>query len=267
MEPLNVSVDLSELLQMDAFARIGLFANLSQSVADLAQTGAERWREAIDTVPGIWQGERQAYKAAIRLKQLGPYAWEISNNYQYVQDIESGRPPRDLKRMLNTSPKVRVTKKGQRYLIIPMRHNTPNNTAHAPAMPAHVYAAARQLAPSKISGHSTRKSGLDASDINTQKPMRVRKRKYVWGERLPAGMTPKLQTRHKSDPTAGMVRMKESTGGSSYLTFRVMMEGSDGWIIPAKPGLWIAKTVAESLRESAAQDLPEALRRDLDEVA
>jgi hypothetical protein len=72
-----------------------------------------------------------------------------------------------------------------------------------------------------------------------------------------------LQTRHASDPTAGMVRM-QTNGGSRYLTFRVMSENSTGWIIPAKPGSYIAKHVADSLQRSAEVDMPAAISRDLD---
>lgn len=263
MDELRVSVDLSELIQMDALARVGLFANLAQGIADLAHTGAERWREAIDAVPGIWQGERDAYKAAITTHQVGPYAWEIVNDYKYVEDIENGRPAYDLKVMLRTSLKVRTSKKGVRYLIIPFRHNTPGNTALAGPMSPGVYAEAKELAPSRISGRTTRRSGTGAYDIDSRKPIRVGQRKYVWGDRLPAGLTPKLKPQHKSDPTAGMVKM-QANGGSTYLTFRVMTENSTGWIIPARPGYFIAKMVAASLQRTAEKDMPEAIARDLD---
>jgi hypothetical protein len=260
----SVQIDLAHLVQLDAFARVGLFANLSAQVADLAETGVQRWREATDAVPGLWQGERDAYKAAIHAVQVGPYEWEIVNDYKYVEDIETGRPARDLKVMLRTSLKVRVNKKGQRYLIIPFRHNTPGYSAHARAMPAGIYAEARQLIPTRIVGHGTRRSGTGAYDIDSRKPIRVRTRKYAWGGRLPAGLAPKLQTRHKTDPYAGMVRMTNAAGGSSFLTFRVMGEWSSGWIIPARPGLHIAQTVADSLQRTAAQDFPAAIQRDLD---
>lgn len=263
MEPLSVSVDLSQLVQMDALSRIGLFANLSRAVADLAETGVQRWNQAIDSAPGVWQGERDAYKAATRAVQVGPYAWELINDYRYVEDIETGRPPRDLKVMLSTSLKVRVSKKGARYLIIPFRHNTPGYTAHAPSMAPHVYAEAKELPASRIKSHGTRLSGTGAWDVNTKAPARVRSRNYVWGGRLGKGLVPKLQSRHKTDPAAGMVRFS-AKGGSTYMTFRVMSERSSGWIIPAKPGLYLAKMVADSLQRSAATDLPAAIERDLD---
>jgi hypothetical protein len=72
-----------------------------------------------------------------------------------------------------------------------------------------------------------------------------------------------MRREHKSDPYAGMVRFNTGTGGSTFLTFRVMVEGSPGWIVPAKPGLWLAKTVAESLQRTADTDFATAMQADL----
>lgn len=266
MDDLRVSVDLTELMKMDVLARVGLFANLAAQVEIVARQGEANWHIAIKNTPGIWQGERDAYEAAIRLEQTGPYAWVLVNDYKYVEDIETGRPAFDLKRMLNTSMKVRVSKKGVRYLIVPFRHNSPGNTAHAPAMPTNVYAEAKQLAPSLVTGHGRRRSGTGAYNIDSQKPITVRQRKYVWGGRLQAGLTPKLQTRHKTDPTAGMVRFGAGAG-SVYLTFRVMSENSHGWIIPAKPGLYLAKGVADNLQKIAERDFEAAALKDFPNAA
>lgn len=258
----SVRVDFSAQLQaLDPTAT--LMPRVANAVEQVAIAGQSRWQEAVHAVPGLWIGERQAYAASIKLRQLGPYSWEISSDYKYVEDIESGRPPYDLKKMLDTSLKVRVSKKGVRYLIIPFRHNTPGNTAHAPAMHPEVYESARELAPSKVSGHGKRVSGTGAFDINTKKPLQVRRRKYVWGGRLAAEPTFKLKPEHKSDPYAGMVRFKESTGGSTYMTFRVMTQNSSGWIIPARPGLWIARTVSESLQRTLDKDVGAAVAQDL----
>lgn len=260
---LRVSVDLSQLLAAGAVARAQVFANLSTAVQTVVETGVERWQAAVDQAH-LWEGERQAYRASIKSRMTTPYSGEIVSDYKYVEDIESGRPAYDMKRMLDTSLKVRVSKKGRRYLIIPFRHNTPGHEAHARAMPGKVYAEAKELAPSRITGHGTRLSGTGAWDIHTKEPARVRARRYQWGGRLGKGLTPKLQAHHKAGPHDGMVRMKEARGGSTYLTFRVMAEGQSGWVIPARPGLWLAKAVAESLQRTADIDFGSAVQRDLD---
>lgn len=266
MQQFDVSVDLSDLLAATAIARAGVFQNLSAAVERVAMAGAERWREAVLRAP-LWEGERQAYADTIKVKNTGPFSAEITSDYRYVEDIETGRPPRDLKKMLDYSMKVRVSKKGRRYLIIPMRHNTPGNDALTHAMPEHVYQEAKDLTASRITGQGQRVSGTGAFDIKTHKPYLVRQNRYQWGGRLPAGLVPKLRPEHKADPYAGMVRFTaKSPGGknySTYMTFRVMAEGQQGWIVPAKPGLHIAKTVADALLADARMVFGAAIQADL----
>ena len=263
----DISVDLSQLLAIGPLARARIFDNLAGSVQAVAAAGVERWQRAVLKAP-LWDGERRAYSSTIHYRMTGPYSAEISSDYKYVEDIETGRPPFDLKRMLDTSMKVRTTKKGQRYLIIPMRHNTPGNSALAPAMPDNVYAEARNLGGSRITGRGVRPSGTGAWSLATHQPTVVRRNKYLWGGRLAAGMAPKLKPSHHSDPYAGMVRFETHAPGrkqsSSYLTFRIMGEWqTDRWIIPAKPGLFIAQAVAESLQRTADLDFPAAIARDV----
>lgn len=254
----RITVDLKGVLDAAAM-RNSISGYVAQAVRETAVQGAAMWKEAVAKAP-LWSGERDAYIASISWRMLDEYTAEISSNYKYVEDIETGRPPRDLKKMLDTSMKVRVTKKGQRYLIIPMRHNTPGNTALARAMPDDIYAAARDLQASSIVGHSTRVSGTGAYSTKTKQPYLVRSRKYQWGDRLPEGMAPKLKPHHTTDIYAGMVRMDNTSPGgkrySSYLTFRIMGEWQTGkWIVPAQPGLYIAKTVAELLQPIASANI------------
>lgn len=277
----SISVDLSQLVQMGPIVRAGIFDNLAEAVESVAQVGVERWQTAALKAP-LWEGERRSYAESIRYRMVGRFAAEIISDYRYVEDIESGRPAYDLKRMLNTSPKVRRTKDGRRFLVIPFRHNTPGNTAHAAAMPKSVYGFARKLAPSKVAATGRRpagevtnlspRTGMHASgaqtpflsDPKTKSAFMVAKRDYDWGGRIKkrqlkdAGMNAAEQRRY-----AGMVRFKEATGGHSHLTFRIMMEGSSGWIIPPRPGLWIARAVAESLQRTADIDFPAAVARDI----
>lgn len=263
---LSVKIDLAELLSASPLTEAGVFSQLSIAVQNVLETGEERWRAAALKAP-LWDGERKAYAASITSRMTGPYSGELVSNYKYVEDIESGRPPYDLKRMLDTSLKVRVSKKGRRYLIIPMRHGVPGANALAPEMPKTVYAQARKLAPSRIRGQGSRLSGTGAWDVRSHLPARVRQNQYLWGGRLPAGLGRKLQSHHKTDPYAGMVRFDTSSPSgaksSSYLTFRVMAEGQAGWVIPARPGLWIAKAVSESIARTAARDFPAAMAADL----
>ena len=43
------------------------------------------------------------------------------------------------------------------------------------------------------------------------------------------------------------------------MTFRMMMDGQQGWIIPARPGLYLAKGVAEEMQPIAEKAFTEAV--------
>jgi hypothetical protein len=286
MAQFDVNVDLSAVLALSPIARAGIFTNLSAAVERVAMAGAERWKESV-LKARLWDGERKAYADSIRYEMTGPYSAVIVSDYKYVQDIETGRPPYDLKRMLDTSTKVRTTKDGRRFLVIPFRDNTPGNEALSRPMPAAVHKLARQLPVSKIVGASTRASGERPilsphrgmfapaaiqgrflSDPKTKGKFLVRKHEYQWGGHLTervlraAGVDAAQAKRY-----AGMHRFEGKTPGgkaySSYVRFRIMMEGSDGWIIPAKPGLHIAEGVANGLRSDAETIFGRAIDTDL----
>ena len=188
--------------------------------------------------------------------------------------------------MLDTSTKVRRTESGKRFLVIPMRHNTPGHGAHAKAMPAAIHALADQMSKSSVTSMGQRPSGQVTwlspkagmgpsakqtpflSNPKTRGAMTVASRQYAWGDRLgkaamkAAGIDAATRKRY-----AGMVRMETSTPGgaksSAYMTFRIMMEGQKGWVVPAQPGQWIAKTVAEQMKPKAEMVFAEAVKRTL----
>jgi hypothetical protein len=254
---------------------------LAQAVRAIAQEAAHNWIDAINVAP-LWSGEKQKYIQSIRIDYWADgLRADVISDYKYASEIENGRPPRDLKPMLLNSPKVRRTKDGKRFLVVPFRHNSPGNTAHAPAMPPSVYALASQMKMSAVTGTSDRAAGEVTllspasgmtpapvqtpylSSMGTKSTYLVAQNNYKWGGRLTrkalaeAGASKEEQRRY-----GGMVRMKEATGGSSYLTFRVVMEGSSGWVIPAQPGLYLAKDVAEHLQPVAEAAIAEAMRRE-----
>lgn len=246
----RVSFDLSGLAGFADVMRDSLAPALSNAVGKVAGKIAADWQENVLRAGGkggLYAAERDAYASSIKVEfKPGDLSALVHTPYSQASEIEEGRQPRDLKEMLNTSPKVRLSAKGKRYLVIPFRHNTPGNTAHASAMPKEVFSAAKALNQSRVVGTTMRPSGLIASDPKTRKFLAVTQHVYSWGQRLPAGMAPKLKDHHTSDPYAGMVRMNTSSGksnSSAYLTFRVMVEGSSKWIIPARPGLFIVRGV------------------------
>ena len=262
----SISFDLGAKLDMLKVVNKEVFPLLNQAVRAVTAQTAYNWTEAVYGAK-LRSGEKDAYVKSISWKMTGDFSGEVVATYKYAEEIENGRPARDLKKMLNTSLKVRVNKKGSRFLYIPFRHNTPGNDALASSMPPSVYALAKNLEASMITGQTTRVSGLNAMDIKSKQFLTVPQNTYHWGQRLPAGLTQKLKPHHKTDIHAGMVRFETSTPGgaksSAYLTFRTMSEKSKGWIVPPKDGLHIAQKVADDMKPKANLAFQQAIKKTL----
>lgn len=249
----SVDIDLGAI-QQEVMSKV--FPVVTQAVAMVAEEGANQWRSAVKNAK-IAPYEKSAYVDSINWKMTGGFSAEISSDYSRANDLERGTPSWDMKKVLQTSQRTRVAKSGkhagQKYLIIPFRHNIPGNTAHAPAMPANVYKAAKQLSTSNIVGKTSRMSGTGHT---------VPQSVYSWGSRLPPGMMPKAKPHHATDLYSGMYRFNSSAGNgksSIYLTMRVMGEWSTGWIYPAKPGLFIARDIAEKLQPLLEKSVSKAV--------
>lgn len=260
MDQFRISVDLSMVLNgVSAVINDQVFPLLAQAVRGVAQQTAANWRDSVHHAK-LWSGERDAYADAIQWKETGPFAALVWSDYKYDEQIEGGRPARDLKRYLDTSHKVRLNQKtGKRYLIIPFRHNVPGQQSESGTqMPKEVYDVAKDLKPSMITGQTNRISGLMASDIKTRKLLTVKQNLYSWGDRMPAGFGPRF---------TGMYRFHAETPGgkrySTYLTFRVMTQDSNGWIIPPQPAMRLAEDVTKRMRPLAEKAFQEAVTRTL----
>jgi hypothetical protein len=277
----TISLPAASQLQISAGINAKVLPLMHQAVKAIAQQTAANWQEAIYKAK-LWSGEKDAYAASISWTMTGDFSAFVSSDYKHAAEIETGRPPRDLKKMLDTSLKVRISQKGKRFLVIPFRHNTPGNTAHAAAMPGMVFGLAKAMAPSTVlsvgqrpSGeitHLSPKTGMHpaadqkpfASSVATQQSHLVAKRNYAWGDRITAGMLKQAGAdketirRHQ-----GMVKMDTSSGkqkSSAYLTFRIMMEGSKGWIVPAQPGQYIVQKVAQEMEPKAKAAFEQAVK-------
>jgi hypothetical protein len=265
----RVSVDLSGV----AVAVSGLLQDamplVRQAVWAVGNEAAARWKHAVMHAH-IWQGEKEPYVNSIEVVEDGPFSVRVTTSYKHAEAIESGRPAVDQKKYLSTSLKARQVvsgkHKGQKYLIIPFRHNTPGMDAHAAPMPAAVYQHALALTPSRQTGSRMVPNVHGRVDAHgTVIP--VKRATYKWGTSLPAGLVGKSAPHHATDRYAGMVRMDTTPGGaghgkgprsSAYLTFRVMGQWSNGWILPAKPGLYLARDVAEQIQPLAESAIRQA---------
>lgn len=258
-------------------------ASLAYSLEWLANRGLKRWQRYAQGAPlpngGVIGMRSGAYLKSIQLAKLGDFSYEIFSDAPYAAAIEYGTGPRDLKRILDSSFKVRVSAKGKRYLVIPFRWGTGTGsgggvTFGQRVMPEEIHDEAEALEATRITGHGRRLSGTGAWSIKTRAPMTVRTRRYGsetdpnrWGGRLPAGLAPKLKPSHVTDPFAGMVKFQHPTRRGSrdthYMTFRTMVEGGQGWILPAQPGKFPARAVADELNRIAPRALQRAQSKDL----
>lgn len=253
---------------------------LNQAVRAVAQQTAIDWQKSVYHAK-LWSGEKDAYAQSIKWEMTGDFSAVVSTDYKLAGEIETGRGPRDLKKMLDTSSKVRRATDGRRFLVIPMRQNTPGNGALAKAMPQGVYNLAGAMAASSVVSKGRRQSGQVTvlspttgmhaatkqsrylSNPKTQQAVTVVSRKYAWGSRLTAaaikgaGMDAATAKRY-----AGMVKFPDGSGGHTHMTFRVMMEGATGkWVIPAQPGKYLARQVAQDMQPKAAAAFAAAVKK------
>jgi hypothetical protein len=246
--------------------------NLSSAVEGVAAHAQGMWRGYAGGSPlpdgSTIQARSGRYLDSIQILRTGPFSAETYSDLPYARIIEEGAPARDLKKMLDTSMKVRMSKQGKRYLIVPFRWGIPGTkTFGRNVMPEAVHEFAKAMDPSRVIGIGTRESGNGSWDVNTRAPMRVAQRVYMWGGRLKEAQVNQAGVfGTAAKRMAGMVKFQNPGEGSrhtQYLTFRVMVEGGRGWIASAIAGKHPARTVADKMRPVAEKIFSEALAADV----
>jgi hypothetical protein len=255
MADFHVKFDVRGLTGLTDAILSAVMDGVADALETTAQQTATTWQASVMGVPDIWLGKKKEMAESIQWQMLTPLKAEVFSDSPLAEQFENGFPAYDMKQMLNTSDRTRMSKNGIKYLIIPFRHNTPGNSAHAGAMPDDVYGIAKGLAASSVTSQGSRLSATGKS---------VPQSNYKWGGRLAAGMAPKNSAAHSTDIYAGMVRFDTSSGkqkSSAYLTFRVMTANQTGkWLIAAKPGKGIARNVAKAVDEILAMNMNKALQ-------
>ncbi|HBZ30099.1 MAG TPA: hypothetical protein DEO56_05815 [Nitrosomonas nitrosa] len=118
-------------------------------------------------------GEKKLLTKRRQWQMVNDFEALVWADYKYAEEIEQGRLPKDLKRMLDINLKVRTSRKRNRYPIIPFQHNTPGANATDQAMPEDIYYLAKVLSPSFVTGQTQRISGTGAYDIKPRKRLTV----------------------------------------------------------------------------------------------
>ncbi|HET7675840.1 MAG TPA: hypothetical protein VFL54_09990 [Gammaproteobacteria bacterium] len=268
MSEFHIGIELD--LPPNAPVNAQTFPNLAYAVQQIAEMGADIWRGYASGKPlpngRIIHARTGQYMRSISMRRKGDFAAEDFSELSYAEALEEGTGPRDMKKMLNTSLKVRISKKGKRYLIIPFRHGTPGAVGFRSTMPEPVHEMWRGMRASRVTGVRHEPNQLGVHHPRSKTPLLVTRRKYSWGDRMSAAQLRSAgvrgrQLRHMT----GMVHFKDpvSGGHGQYLTFRVMTEDSKGWITQGTPAYHPAKSTAEQLQPLAEKAFAEAVKRDV----
>jgi len=269
----RISVELGSLIPFWSPLNAAAFPNLAGAVKMITEAAHQHWIAFANGAPlpsgKVISNRTGEYARSIQIRPIGPFAAEVFSDLRYARQIEEGSPARDMKKILNTSLKVRLSAKGTRYLIIPFRHSAPGSVV-GQTMPPAVATWWKDKTASRITGRFRRISGTGAWSIKTRSPITVAAWKYRWGSRLgKADLEGMGITGKAADRLKGMVMFRKpgvKAGGSAhtqYITFRVMSESSKGWIAPATEGKWPAKTVADTLRPIAEEAFRAAVTEDV----
>lgn len=284
MSEFRIGVSVASILPLGSTLAGSAFPTVSAVVRELTEEAHRRW---VDYAMGkalpdgrSVKNATGAYARSITTRQVNDMTGEVFTDLPYAAGIEDGTKARDLHDMLGKSLKVRLTRDGRRYLIIPFRYYHSNSVIGAP-MPAAIEGWWRSAVPRELSSRVTsmgwRKSGTGAVAFRNRttgrfrevrgEVVQVRQRAYQWGQKLTERDIRALGLGDAAvKQFAGMVRFdKPSQPGrhSQFLNFRTMVEGSPGWRVPARPGLHIAQTVAEQLRPIAEEAVKRAAEADV----
>lgn len=285
MSEFRIAVDLSQLMPTNSPLDRTAFPSLALAVQAIVDRVEGTWKGFASGVPlpsgksiGIRSGQ---YMRSINQRMTGDFAGEVFSNLPYAETIEKGAPARDMKALLNSSPKVRISQRtGRRYLIIPFRHDTGNAMSGNKPMPDSVrqwwegkvasYVRSgfeRRPVHSDMAGHITPEHAVYS--LRTHKLLTVPQRRYQWGDRMKAADLEALgASAQQIKRMQGMVNFRRpgQSGGaahSKFITFRTMSEGSKGWIQPARDGLYPARETANIYRPLAEQLFTAAVAEDI----
>jgi hypothetical protein len=279
----NVSISLGLPSEFEVFLAstvsdaTAIFPNCLSAIKGLALAAQERWIAYAggETLP---DGKRinnvsGTYAASIKITLEPPNGTDliryvIFSDDPKAGDLEHGSEPWDMKSMLYTSHKVRQSKKGTRYLIIPFRWGKPGTlgvgayVGREMPKPVSSFWASRGRQSSMITGQYQQKSLQDDST-------NVTRRSYQWGDRLTAkdisnlGLDPSTGAGRNM---VGMVRMRNPDNarlGSQHMTFRTMSENSTGWKHPGTEARNVASAVANFIESTYEQIMRTALDADV----
>lgn len=266
---LTHTIDLREFASLDTIIR-GLRSELAQAVQETSTALMSAWaKEATIAIP-----KARTYNEHITSKQIDQLHVIVENDHPAVVFLEQGINPFDMKRMLSSSARVRVSKDGKRYLVIPFHHK--NTEMAGSGLDAEEY------------------EGLGGSSFKRNNPP---PHEYKWGEHTTdlgdVGKRRKFFTpitgQHarfdksgadrstpfgpfvgtidytwKTSPFESVYRFEDNRGKTqSYTSFRTMSESESqeqAWYHPGIRAMRIAENAVEEVRPEFLNTISSILR-------
>lgn len=182
---------------------------------------------------------KRRYINAIKLVDSGKLEGTVLLDYskdKVVQMLEEGADAFDMKEYFLKSAKVKMGKKGGKYLTIPFRWATPNAKAESDVFSGKMPNAIYQVAKNKpvtipVSGGGTRSAGISLKEIPEQ--FQIKKVRPVIKDNDGKKLFDAYQ--HQSSIYQGIVKQQDSaTKQNTYHSFRRVSDKSDkdSWIHP-----------------------------------
>lgn len=269
-----------------------LFPNTIIKLVELANKGVAIWRERALAIPGaegrplrlgtslmdpMVRLNQFEYASSIALQPMeetgGPLEAVIGTSDRQAIPIEIGGPEIDLHAILDYAPKARMSKKGNRYLLVPFRQATtaPGGSGGARfqtptnVIPPRLLGIMRGKQASIITGHYLEHGPNRAIGPNTWQGQ-VQRNIYALGAgRLTKADLTTAGIAHDSPQAKqflGMIR----TGGPhnhGYITIRTLSQKNPaGWRVRGYPAQQLANKTAQELQRLAATWFDEALKLD-----
>jgi hypothetical protein len=261
MEEFRIEIDLRSILpDLGTLDDLASLPHLQDAIREVAEHGRRRWQAYASGAPlpggqEVRRRHQKPYAASIGVRQIGEFEAEIFTDYRFAPNIEHGEDPVDLKKALYTSRKVRISR-GRRYLIIPFTWRTAAEGADL---------GKNDMEPTLTEWWRTRGwrrvgeaggsafRGIEARQLYSSSDLTI-----------PGKARNQLRMQATANPGArGQKITRGNLHTTTFKTFRTMMEGSPGWVIPAKPPVPVAATVEQEIRDEAEQVFREAAAADV----
>lgn len=169
--------------------------------------------------------------------------------------VENGADAFDMHDTLLKGPGVRTSASGNRYRSIPFRHQTPGTAGQGGGTPmGRAYEGHPAVKDAQELGRTIYTYGKKLAATIGEPGGGVK-----YGDRLQAGLAPKLKEKHSTDIYAGMIREQKtykSATQSQYITFRTISDAvPDKWQHPGIQAANLGQEVEDFVQKIAPMAL------------